>query len=659
MSIAPRPAKWKSHSRPCDGQPRLFGTAIVGLAGCTDERRAARVARLRHRPPAGALLPLREHRPDDLGDHVAGAPHDHRVALANVLATNLVLVVQGCVGDRHAAHGHRIEHGERGDLARPPGVHVDLLEQRGPLLGRELERDRPSRRVRRRAEVALLIDAVDLDDDAVDLPIDRVTLILPMPEEGLDVGDRAPALGRRRDRQARLGRPLEEVEVRVERHALGRAERVHPQAQRPRGGHLRVLLAERPRGGVPRVGERALLRRAEPLVQLFERLDGQVHLAADLDDRRWVLDREAMRHAFHRADVGGDVLAGPSVATRRRADEPASLVGERARHAVDLQLADEPVGRVAEAARDPLVPRLELGEGEGVVQRQHRRTVLDRREQVGGGAPHELRRRIGRDQLGERVLEPSELVDQLVVLGVAHLGIVEHVVPVGVVVDLLPQLLHPHLGLGARAFVAAHPAISTPPATPIRSPTTTTPPEHTRHALQVVQRHAEAVGLAQTRLDARGGGIGEHAALRDDGEPVGPRAAATPTQRGRQPDALARGQHDRERLAAAAPDRDLHPLLGLDEEVAVTGHRDVAALLGEEAPHRVHDGPAEGEHRARRRRPTPPRRPPGRSAARRRPRGSVPVSTIGTPGLASRRTGAAPRTTAPRRATPRRSPRGP
>ena len=58
---------------------------------------------------------------------------------------------------------HRLEHRERRHLARASGVHVDLPQQRGALLGRELVRDRPAGRVARRAELLLQRDLVDLD----------------------------------------------------------------------------------------------------------------------------------------------------------------------------------------------------------------------------------------------------------------------------------------------------------------------------------------------------------------------------------------------------------------------------------------------------------------------------------------------------------------
>src|SRR6185369_14423693 len=53
-----------------------------------------------------------------------------------------------------------------------------------------------------------------------------------------------------------------------------------------------------------------------------------------------------------------------------------------------------------------------------------------------------LGRAVRRDQLGELALQVLELPNQPVVVVVRDLGVVEHVVAVGVVVDLLVQLLH-------------------------------------------------------------------------------------------------------------------------------------------------------------------------------------------------------------------------
>ena len=210
------------------GTPPLVRAPVVGLALGPHERRAARGTGRRHLPAPGTLLPFREHRADDLGDHVSGTSDDHRVALADVLAPHLLLVVQRGVGDRDASDEHGVEHGERRDLARAPRMDVDLLQQRRALLGRELVRDRPARRVARGAQLALQIGLVDLDHRAVDLPVDRVAVRLPVLQERLDAIDRVAGLGGRRDGQPGLSRPVEESEVRVERDADGVAERVDP-----------------------------------------------------------------------------------------------------------------------------------------------------------------------------------------------------------------------------------------------------------------------------------------------------------------------------------------------------------------------------------------------------------------------------------------------
>ena len=61
----------------------------------------------------GALGPPLEPHLDDLGDDVAGALHDHRVADPDVLRLDVVLVVQGGARHHHAADGHRLERGDR------------------------------------------------------------------------------------------------------------------------------------------------------------------------------------------------------------------------------------------------------------------------------------------------------------------------------------------------------------------------------------------------------------------------------------------------------------------------------------------------------------------------------------------------------------------
>ena len=223
--------------------PSLVRAAVVRLSLGPHQRSAAGVARGGHLPPAGALRALRHHRTDDLGDDVACAADDHGIPHPHILSADLVLVVQRRVGHGDPAHEHGLEHGERRHLAGATGVHVDGAQARGAFLGRELERDRPPRRVRCRAQLSLQVGAIDLDHRTVDLPVHRVTMLLPVAQERPDGLDRVLVLGGRRHRQARRRRPVQEPKVRVEGHALRRPERVDPHSQRPRGGDLRVLLS--------------------------------------------------------------------------------------------------------------------------------------------------------------------------------------------------------------------------------------------------------------------------------------------------------------------------------------------------------------------------------------------------------------------------------
>ena len=116
-----------------------------------DQRGAARRALGRHHPLRQALGPQRQHRADDLGDHVAGLAQDDGVAGADVLALDLVGVVQRRPLDRRAGDLGRLHHPERRHPAGAAGVDLDREELGVDLLGRVLERDRPPRRAAGRA----------------------------------------------------------------------------------------------------------------------------------------------------------------------------------------------------------------------------------------------------------------------------------------------------------------------------------------------------------------------------------------------------------------------------------------------------------------------------------------------------------------------------
>ena len=101
MSIAPRETKCRSALEPAARAVRV-DAAVHGLALEAHDLAAAGRAVVGHAELALAAVAPREHRPDDLRDHVAGALHDHVVADADVLELDDVLVVE-----RRHAHDRR------------------------------------------------------------------------------------------------------------------------------------------------------------------------------------------------------------------------------------------------------------------------------------------------------------------------------------------------------------------------------------------------------------------------------------------------------------------------------------------------------------------------------------------------------------------------
>ena len=248
--------------------------------------------------------------------------------------------------------------------------------------------------------------------------------------------------------------PLERVPVARERDALGRPDAVAPHRQRALGGELRVELADRPGGGVARVHERRQALLGAALVQRGEVAERHVDLAADLDQRRGVVD--AQRDGRDRAQVVGDVLADHAVAAGRAALEDAVAVEQRDREAVDLRLGDvaelrrlDPLARKVVA--HPVDPRAQLLLAARVGEREHRLQVRDLVEAVERLAAGALRRRVGGEQLGVLGLDAAQLVEQRVVGVVADDRVVEDVVAAAVLAQLVAELRRAPRDLRRRA----------------------------------------------------------------------------------------------------------------------------------------------------------------------------------------------------------------
>ena len=234
MSIARRPAKCRIACLRCAAQnrppeqrwslPPFSRTTALPHTG----------QRLGHAEVRHVALALAGHPAHHLGNHVAGAPHDHRVADAHALAAQLEQVVQRGVAHRRAADEHRLELGHRRQLAGAADLDLDAVQPRLLLLRRVLVRHRPARLARLEAELLLQRAFVDLVDHAVDVERQRVALggdaSVEQRQLLATVGHVVPLV----DRKAELGQRIQQSRVaRWDVPALHFAQAIREEAQRP------------------------------------------------------------------------------------------------------------------------------------------------------------------------------------------------------------------------------------------------------------------------------------------------------------------------------------------------------------------------------------------------------------------------------------------
>ena len=218
--------------------------AEVGdLAVLVHDRAAALRAMRRHLELLRARLALLGHA-HDVGNDVAGAFDQHRVALAHVLAADFVEVVQRGVGNRHPGERHRLELGDRRERSDPSDVNGNLVDPGLGLLGLELERDRPSRRARHLAQLLLERERVDLGDHAVGFVVELMALLGNPRVIFEDLVHAVTDFRQRVYLEPQRLDSLEKLPLALVAHALDRARRMAKDVERARGADLGIELTQ-------------------------------------------------------------------------------------------------------------------------------------------------------------------------------------------------------------------------------------------------------------------------------------------------------------------------------------------------------------------------------------------------------------------------------
>ena len=355
---------------------------------------------------------------DHLGDDVAGALHHDGIADADVLAGDLVLVVERGVRDHHAADRDGLEFRDRRQRAGAADLDLDGLQDGHGLLSGELVGDGPARRARHEPEPDLIGQRVHLVDDAVDVVAEAGANGGDLAIEGEHLIGRAAQPGARVYRQSPVAVGLDHAELAVGGQRRHLAPAVGEEPQRAGCRDAWIELAQRSGGRVARVGEElfagALLCRVEGGKLGMAHVD----LATDADQFGHPVAAKLPWHVGDGHHIGGDVLAFRAVAPRGRRDQHAVLVAQGYREAVDLGFGgDGNFGRTQKAG-DPVRELVNVVICESVAERQHGHRVAHLAEAIGRRGADPLRRTIGANQIRKARLDGVQPGAQDVVVGV-------------------------------------------------------------------------------------------------------------------------------------------------------------------------------------------------------------------------------------------------
>ena len=363
--------------------------------------------------------------------------------------------------DRHAADTDRPHHRDGREDPGAADLHLDRLDDRRRLAGRELVGDTTARGLADNARFVEKKVVVRENDDTVYLERNRFAFFLYFLVEGKNFRKRrrpAPKIVRF---YAPTGEGLILGAVRREYSEIfrvggraGRRDAVSVKIEFPTGGHLRVELADGTGGDVPRIGIGFVAASQCFGVDALKLLHCKNRFAADDKLVGKVAALKAERDGIDGFDVLGDIFAHFTVAARRSANQEPFAISEFDGQTVHLEIRVESAGeRPAEIIFESFEPGPDIAFGKSIVQGIHPHDptpnlVTNLRESRKRLAGHALGRRIRRDKFRKLPLEVGELVLQRVERRIGNERLVPHVVGITIPIYLLSELCDPFFGLG-------------------------------------------------------------------------------------------------------------------------------------------------------------------------------------------------------------------
>ena len=273
-----------------------------GLAGFwidfPDRCRTAFRANCRKRERLAAILPVRIHHLKHLGDHVSGALDPYPVADAHIMggllarsvdpakSCDVVRIVEGGVGDHHAAHrdGRQSRYG--GQRARSAHLNIDAFKAGNGLFGGEFVGDSPARRPSHSPEPRLPVEAVHLVHNPIDF-VGQIRAVLTDPFIGSDqVFGRVCKGCQRIGWETPVCEGLHGFHLGLGEGARRGAPGIGEEIERAGAGHFRVQLAESAGCRIARIYISLSSGGGLCLIQRCKRLTCHEHLTPDLNPVR-------------------------------------------------------------------------------------------------------------------------------------------------------------------------------------------------------------------------------------------------------------------------------------------------------------------------------------------------------------------------------------